>query len=1640
MENLLGLDSQDFDLNNVPADHTFDLESADIKSEVATNDEGNQPSGATTPSTPLLDMVDKAVSAASYNLRESNLKQDISSYDPELKQRYNEFPTIYNNRFDPAADNESIALQNWDTWDAVSTGIAGFKDSFKQSFVQSVYVWPRMAKSLLLLDADYMKPSESEVKDMAYQMKQNELENPVFYKPGTEDDFLTKGFLAESIQNLGFTFGTLGELATEWAATTAVSGGLAALGQAPAAGTLLAGEAANTASKLPSFWKNITKLFVGSATDDVAKAATTVGGTFELGPTRYMLQQPIRTGKVVAEDLRLLNASTNVGLNGVKVGVDVWDNALKLASKVPIVGSVADAARIAKAARNAELTGAELLKIGAGGLRRGFAEWQMAAGEASIEMGGNYKQFMDENIYEAERKGESITGDAYLDLQNRAFQSAGADFATNVAILAISNKLMFGNLLGKFGTDSKLLLQLKNAIGGDLAKELGIKTVMSGNAMKHYQLKGFQGLFGTVGIANQIRRDFGAKVMAWELGKSSLRGVTNFQVVEGLQENLQEISNRLYIDYYTDLYRSGVGNWGKSFDEAVNSQMNKQGAKTFLMGAMTGMFVNPITNSIQYARNAATYSGQKHAESVGRTIDILNNFYNNKSDTEKILKEHVKNIKLQSEYAENMRDAVANGNKYQYFNNKDSALINAVMLAKRTGTMDYMHSFLKGYGENFTPQEFQEAFGYTPEELKKSSPKEVMDEIASGVKRYSDLYDKYQTKYGLMLSVEDYINDPAAKMKYSIRKAALMDAIETVSFAEAKGQQSTIRSEEILKRVSALPSIGNSLSTSWNTLIDSREMSDRSLILNNEIKALKESGPLDAQAKAIIADKEREVELLEYLSKNMYEVVTEEDPNNPDKKVQYTRPKRSTVESERKEIANRVSEYLALKNKQSGLSTVVNKDEVYSALDDMYDYIVLGRDHHDYMQAVNLLSDPDNMTKFYENTMDARAGAHARLLYDQFQELGEISETGKNFIDTPEVKKLMDDLLQFSKLPYGTYKNYNKLQEILDQVVEKKNELLLGQLTESLRSIQEQQQKLRDQAEIDAKIGESRKPVDIFTLLENEETEDEGLQYMADRYDIEEIRNTFPFESEDPQERVVTRYYKHPDGTRIAFQNKVRIPVEFDIYNDDSPVKLDSPELIMEYLKIWEDAVYQKYLETKNQASEKETDEKTEEADNAKVKLISYVDSTVVENGNAGILRMNEQGGFYIEFPDGTVKEIQDSNPDSTFDDYSTLSRVIPLLPEEERELVSAIDNPVVEATYDGELLIDYVVDVEGDIKTLKSVTINGISWQLEYNDQGELTAFVRQYQRKKGKNSRIMQERLSVRNPKGAQYAAAVNSFLNLVIDEIPESISEMADMSEALDQALNAVDTVIDGEATSKRVREEIIDQFKLNKIINVNTPDNITELRTKFGNPETRSQLTSEELVELALWASDLRKKIKKQWSIYMGNPIVNGFLTQLVKEYINPIDSLLSEIDKKDGTKGSREDEVTPRNTTKKERAKKSAETGESRKRKQGAERVSEEPKPEKTRKGKKPISDALNEIEDKAEKKRRKSSKKQVESTDTSQRIQKMSLGGATRIINKVTNNKINKMRDSISASISNPEIGLPIDPFSSLNENSTYCE
>jgi len=1553
-----------------------------------------------------VDLLSESLNSATQEFN-SNPKSlfETTYYNPDVKERYKGTASLYNEYFDPKADNERVAYENWDKWDAISAGLGMFKDNFVSAYAESAYTWPRAAKALFTLDADYLSPSQEEAERMNLELEKNRIENPIFYAQGTEDDFLTKGFMAETLGNLGFTFGTLGELATEFAVTTAISGALASTGAgaAPAAAAETA-MLARAGTKIRGIWKGLTDLFVGAAVDDVTKAAN---ATLDFAQT----SGANAAGQTTLNSLKSVNAVQNAALNGPRMGINLWDNALKVASKLPIAGEIADAARISKMARSAGLTSQELMKIGAGGLRRSFAEWQMAAGEASIEAGHNYGEALNRLKAEYEQKtGQKPYGYDLENLKNLAMQSSTADFATNAAVLAITNKIQWGNILGKFRIDSAALAKIRANIGAGALEDLGILGVRNATTTKLYQ----KGLLGTLGLAPQIATDFGKKQAAWEVGKSMLKGLTRIEISEGLQENIQEGASSFLIDYYADIYKQGFGDWDSSFSKAVDEQLTKRGAKTFLMGALTGVFVRPVMSTISYGMDKINKESMAHKESVKQSIEILNKFYDRKTDAANgVLNEAFKEMKLQTQFNDGMIEGLLTKDKYQYFNNQESALIRTALHAKRTGTMDYLVAFINGYGNNFSDKEFKEAFGYTPQELGKSSAAEALQDISSSVRRFSDIYEKYQNKYGMFLKMEDLIQDPAAKAKFGIRRAALMDAITTAAFIESKSQESIRRSKSIMQNIAQYESIGNSLSAAFNTLVSGSKMEDMINILNNEIKILQE-GEQTPQSQSILGQKTREKQLLDLLKEELFESTPIEDPNSPGRiiKILDVKPK-TNVANNYALVSQLMTEYLTLKNQQNGITTPVYQEEIQEALGDIYDYMALGQDHAEYVEAVNLLNDPDKFTTYHQNLMNARAGAQARLLYDQYMQLGEISEVARKWLD--DNKNITDEILAFSKQPSLTFDSYQRLEKLRNDLFEKRFELFTDFIKANTEPEQPKaEEKVTDVQEqkVETLNNNTRVPIDIIKLF-NEGQTDLAQEYMEMRYSMDDI-TSFPFGSSDRQERVIKRYYKDENGQRIVL-NGVPIPVEFQFDASKPAVPIDTPQLLYEYLILFEDAVYKDHVQ-KQESTPQESDSKVENLDTEKAKLQNHVDQPIIYDGKRGTLSV-EGGNFIAKLEDQSII-LGPVTEEASFDDFAELSIDYNRQTPENKEVLAAPTAVVVDTQESG------TVTMSMDNK-LETVIINGIEWTIEKNEQGLATAFVRTYKRKKGKREKVFVDRLSANNPKGKEYAARVNAMLALTMAPVPNSVTTASVESEVLDQAIEEAYNQINKESDRRKKSDELLAEYRLNQLINKDATPEIIELRSKFDNPQTRSQLSNDDLVKLFIWADDLTKRIKKEWSVYLTNPVVNNFLNQLLKEYINPITEIT------DGGKRPAATKPTKRGASQKKRAEKLTESVESRKGKRAAAKVQAEPT---GKAGKRTVSKASKQVENKAEKKK----KVKIEvSASTPDKKQKLPLGTGSRMIKNLANRKVQSITQAIASAPATPTVD--INPFSTLNSK-TSCE
>lgn len=1646
MENILGIDSNLEDTQSVETQLTSPETEAATLQEMSTPasiipDYGSRPQTAV-PARRTIDPLDAAIAKANMDTQKAISNPTTPTYyDPEQKERYKGDESIYHDHFNPNTDYEKVAYDNWDKWDAISTGLSRFKDSFSSSF-KEYFRYDRLGKALYHLDLDYLAPDENDLDRMAYEQHQSELRNPIYYAPGTENDFLTKGFLAESIGSLGFTLGTLGGVATEQLGFKAAEVGLAATGFGAAAVPELeiAGDV-KAASGLSKVWKSITSIFTGKAMNSaefLAQETRTTANALREGKALSTVDDVIKT--TIQE--------SNVSMNPERYGTKFWNNALKLATNVPFAGELADAVRVARAGQGV-LTTAELFKIGMGGLRRGIGEWQLAAGEAATEAGGNYydlfEQLKDE--YKKSHGGEDAIGQDLLDLKNMALKSAGQDFGANVAILGIMNKVQWGNVFGKFGTESAAITKIRMSLGTEAA-QLGITAVegigkKTGKELTQLYQKG---MFGTLGLLPKISETFGRKKAAWELGKSMVKGLTKIELTEGIQENLQDIATSGLTKHYVDMYKKNPTTWGDNFHDALNEQISKKGLKTFASGALTGVFLSPTMHIIESTSKAFDKNAKAHREAVAQSIDYLNKIYN--GDSKNILKEQIKQIKLQTMYNDGMKEGLKTGDIYQYNNNKDSAFIQAIMYAKRTGTLDYFTSFLKGYGK-MSNEEFKEAFNYSPEELGKSSSSEVTSDLAKSVTEYSDIYDHYQKKFGTFLQVQDYIGDPLAKQKYSVQVGALLDAISTAAFIHSKSNATIKRQAGIREKLNQYDSIGQSLAGGFNTLVSPEKMDDQLLLVKNEIRALKQSNTSELtdeereRTLKQINEKQRELDVLTKIKKVAYSLEEIPDPTNPEKTIRVYKTNGFDSSHESFEsVAELMGEYLQIRNNRAGIETKVNIVEIREAMADIHDYMSLGQDHQEYVESLNMLNDPETFGNYQMRLMDARVAAHANSLYDEFQDLAEMSSVAKKFIE--DNKDIFDKLVEFSKRPSGTYQNMYELKQINDKLLELSKSVLLEKQQEALDEFQrikreEQQAKeeeLKKEAEL-SKLRQSKLAKPLNSMLEQAlEENDEALhseinEYFKMRYNLEDLEK-FPFDETDPAKRLVYRYYVDNDGNQILLSDKpIMIPVEFH------GLEINNLDNLYSYLYAFEEAVYNKQQAQQAAAkiTEAQASETVEKIDEAKTDLANHVGNPVMLGGEKGTLEVQDNA-YVVKFPDGTTTKLSDIKEGETYnlEDFTELSLAHESLNEETKAEVSPTTNPAVMDT-----TVDGTIRVELDENFLEEVTINGIKWRLEKDENGFVIGFVNEFVRKKGKKQKTFIRRLSIKDKKGPgiKYAAAINKLI-MAMKELPEDANELVEESEALDGAINEAQRIMFDETSAKRRSDELILQYQVNKLLNDDIPDDILEIKAKFDHPFKRNQLSNNDLMKLFMWADDLDKKIIKKFRLQLTHPFVSVARASLNKDYINPISEKINARESKRGSK-----QASKRATTTSIKEKKSTskliEELKSPESKRGAAKTGAKPKKQKAGKG--TVKSAVEVIQSEIAFPEEEINVEETASVSTTHELP--ALDGAQRI-NTISAERLNQIISLVDPSAT-PRVDQPTEsinlenPFSPLLNNLS-CE
>ena len=851
-------------------------------------------------------------------------------YDAAQVDRYKGSANFNALGFDPSGQTNNEykygARQTWgDVW---SNGLSGMFSLAGNTFVEGWKGWGNIADAIA--STSWAEAGQDLIGTPEYLLEQDKITKDIMNKyaiystPESEEGIFNRKFFGDMLQQSGFAVGAIAQFLSEELLTYGMS-------------------SAFSLSKLG-------------------------------------LRAPSWVGRVVSH--------ADLADDAVRLGTPIWkarsvSEGLVTGARrfIPFADTAYDLSRYGKAGAGI----GQMAAITVGGLRRVLSESNMAMTEARMEAAGTYGELYNKLYDEELRKtGQAPSFDIEENIKSTAMNAAQDNFGVNVGILMLSNRLQFDNMFSRFstgraffGTTGEFADDVLKVTGKSAAKEAGEATT------KAY----VKGRLGTFGLLGQISADFGKKAAAWQATKSLGRNLFKWETSEGLQELFQEGSNKGLSDYYYDLYHGKKG-YDSKLDAIVSNIDNPltdiQGAKTFLMGALTGRLLSPINFAVGKAKLYGATTGEQRQErkqKVEEAVTLVNAFYEN---PKMFLNEHIANVKVQNRAAQSMEEAIRNRDQYEFVNHKDGAFAKMMSAAMKTDMFKAVTTTIRGYGETFNDEEFKEAFGLDKTEENISSVKEYFNKVADETESFHKTWKQLKDKFGDSVMLDLYKEGTPEYATAQRAKRALDDAIEILATNNYKATRSAERAVRIQAETAAIPGIGSSVASAFRVLGAIKNTETEIELLQNELAGLQALEKKDKATKDLIKTKKAQLKSLE------------------DWRDNHESFKEKGVKQKRKFNKARKSfeSYMTSKNQESGIDQEVKLDQMQEIYEKMVDYIELNKDSKDYIDAYNTLANPIKFVQAHQRLLDAMDAAKERLNEEHIQEVLE-AVSGKKAA-TPE--------------------------------------------------------------------------------------------------------------------------------------------------------------------------------------------------------------------------------------------------------------------------------------------------------------------------------------------------------------------------------------------------------------------------------------------------------------------------------------------------------------------------------------------------------------------------------------------------------------------------------------------------------------
>lgn len=931
--------------------------------------------------------------------------------------------------------------QRWtdaETWgSALSKGLDSAMYRMGNSFVENWKGYGRMGSAIANWDLSKMLPDESEMLAQYYKDQKDSMKNFVFSPPDEVDDIFGKKTISDAIANTGYSLGTMAALGVELAADLAITFVTSGAGGASFGATFarltgkkaaqevakvgakevgeqvaktvakegaeaVAESAAKTAAKSGSTFSNFfSDLNKGWSTlgnqsaDEIAKTARIVNNMEDAKKIAKLSKQ---TDDVLRQTFKEYYRIHSFNLENILKSKSFGDFAMNVGKGMPLFGTAFQYGE--KIAKGAEigLSAGKLTGIGLRGVQRLASEYNLASTEASMEAVSTYGDILDNMAtgYQRDNNGDIPSGIEYNKMKENANRAAFSNYGTNMTILLTANKIQFGGLFNKFGPNQKWMKDLLQEQGG---KILGVNRLFKGTKLlaKEYE----KGFLGTYGLIPRIYKEFGKKQALYEIGNALRKDLLKFEISEGIQENLQEISAEGWKEYYSNRYKGIEENLTNAFGKGLDSQLTKRGFITFLQGALTGsitrfpshlmsqgteMLSNRVQAS-QYAdqsQNPAVQMRKRMSEDMNMRNKMYEMLSNSKTEG-KIL-----NFNVQVESALQQQEAAAKGSEYEWHNARDNSLLNGVLNANQSGMSDTYIQAVRDMGDTMSTEDFESAFGVKLADTKYKTVKEFTESVSADLQKYSDTVDNIRKNVKNMADPLMFPPDSREQYIASILRNNQEEYIKIIALNQLKGVRAAERAQRLTSEINDIDEIASSSDYALRVLTNPKNFISELGNVAGELRSLKESlnnvdlspelrGKIEKQIEA----KTKELDLIKkwqgYWS-DRTEVIKikdkegkEIDTEVPVERIFVGKKTKVKILDDKGNVTSETDGYdekdpevletfrqiLNLKNRQTGLSTTVSEKTINESFGKIVDLIRLDRDAMDYMEAYNGLYNPD---------------------------------------------------------------------------------------------------------------------------------------------------------------------------------------------------------------------------------------------------------------------------------------------------------------------------------------------------------------------------------------------------------------------------------------------------------------------------------------------------------------------------------------------------------------------------------------------------------------------------------------------------------------------------------------------------------